>query len=118
MTRRLGIEAPGRSRRRSGQQPVERICDSSAWLLSSGPEVETGAGLAEHLNGLLALLEPVTVPLWELAESGYEPARLCWIASRATEHAAELDRDALRRIIASPGDLWLDVCGDGMDDAE
>jgi hypothetical protein len=39
-------------------------------------------------------------------------------ASHATEHAAELKRDILRRIIASPGDLWLDVYGDGMDGAE
>ena len=32
-----------------------------------------------------------------------------------TEHAAELDRQTIQRIIALPGDLWLDVCGDDTD---
>jgi hypothetical protein len=40
----------------------------------------------------------------------------CWVASHATEHAVELDRPTLQRILALPGDLWLDVCGDGSDD--
>lgn len=51
------------------------------------------------------------MPLWELAESGYE-ANWFWIAS----HAAGLGRDILRRILALPGDLWLDVCGTRSDE--
>jgi hypothetical protein len=34
-----------------------------------------------------------------------------------TEHAAEIDRDLMRRLLALPGDLWLDVCGDGTDES-
>lgn len=119
VTRKLGIEA---TRAREAGDPVGRrpgqTRDSSIWLLSSSPNIETGAELTEHLHRLLALLEPVTGPLWELAESGYEANWFCWIASHATEHAAELDRNTLRRVLALPGDMWLDVCGDGMDEAE
>ena len=79
--------------------------DCSLWLLSSSAEVQDGTELAEHLHRLLATVEPLTPLLWER-----------WIASHATEHAAELDRTTLRRLLALPGDLWLDVCGDGEDD--
>jgi hypothetical protein len=40
------------------------------------------------------------------------PTWFCYIASHATEHAAELDRQTLQRLLALPGDLWLDVCGE------
>lgn len=43
--------------------------------------------------------------------AGYDANWFCYIASHATEHAAELDRKTLQRILALPGDLWLDVCG-------
>jgi len=89
---------------------------SSLWLLSSSPEIEDGTELTEHLHRLLATLEPVTAPLWELAHEGCEASWYCWIASHATEHAAELDRPTLQRLLALPGDLWLDACGDDTDD--
>ena len=87
----------------------------SLWLLTSGPGIETGTELAEHLHRLLAILEPATAALWELANAGYEANWLCYIASHATEHAAELDRQTMQRVLALPGDLWLDVCGDDTD---
>jgi len=90
--------------------------DCSLWLLSSSAEVQDGTELAEHLHRLLATLEPLTPLLWELVHEGYEANWYCWIASHTTEHAAELDRTTLRRLLALPGDLWLDVCGDGKDD--
>jgi hypothetical protein len=119
VTRRLGIqptralEAGDRVGRRSSA-----TSDSSAWLLTSSPGIETGTELAGQLHRLLAVLEPVTAPLWELARAGYEANWFCYIASHATEHAAELDRQTLQRLLALPGDLWLDVCGDGFDDEE
>jgi len=67
------------------------------------------------MHRLLAILEPVAGPLWELAEVRHDANWYCWIASHATEHAAELDRSTLQRLLALPGDLWLDVCGDGTD---
>lgn len=116
VTRRLAIaptralEAGGRISSRSA-----RTRDSSAWLLSSGPGPEDGTELTEHLHRLLTILEPVTGPLWDLVNEGYEANWFCYIASHATEHAAEIDRPTLQRILALPGDLWLDVCGDGTD---
>ena len=89
---------------------------SSIWLLSSSPEIESGTELSEHLHRLLAVLEPHTQALWELVSAGYQANWYCWIASHITEHAAELDRPTLQRLLALPGDLWLDVCGDTYDD--
>jgi hypothetical protein len=86
------------------------------WLLSSSPRIEAGTELGQHLQRLLSLLEPLAGALWELAHAGYEANWYCWIASHATEHAVELDRTTLQRLLALPGDLWLDVCGDSMDD--
>ena len=58
----------------------------------------------------------MTAALWDLAGSGYEANWLCYVASHATEHAVELDRQTMQRLLALPGDLWLDVCGDGSDE--
>jgi len=85
---------------------------ASIWLLSSSPQIESGTELSEHLHRLLAILEPHTEALWELVSAGYGANWYCWIASHATEHAAELDRPTMQRLLALPGDLWLDVCGD------
>ena len=119
VTRRLGLQPATAfeadtpvSRRRK----APRTRGYSLWLISSSPHVEPDVGLGVHLRRLLAILEPVAAPLWELAEAGYEANWYCFAASHATEHAMELDRPILRRLLALPGDLWLDVCGDGCDD--
>lgn len=116
VTARLGIQ-PTRSSEVG--DPVGRRTaatrDSSAWLLSSSPGIETGTELAEHLHRLLAILEPVTAQLWDLVRAGYDANWFCYVASHAMEHAAELDRQTMQRLLALPGDLWLDVCGDGFD---
>jgi hypothetical protein len=67
------------------------------------------------LHWLLTRLEPVTAELWNLVRAGYEANWLCHIASHATEHAAELDRQTMQRLLDLPGDLRLDVCGDSFD---
>ncbi|HEY4463451.1 MAG TPA: DUF4279 domain-containing protein [Streptosporangiaceae bacterium] len=116
VTRRLGVQP---TRTHEAGDPVSprsgHTRDSSLWLLTSSPGVESGTELSEHLNRLLAILEPATRPLWELADAGYDANWYCWIASSAAEHAAELNRPTLQRLLALPGDLWLDVCGDGTD---
>jgi hypothetical protein len=33
----------------------------------------------------------------------------CIVGSHGLEHAVELDRHTLQRLLALPGDLWLDV---------
>lgn len=116
VTRRLGLQPTAAH---EAGDPVSRRSAhtrlSSLWLLSSSPHIEPGTELAAHLHRLLATLEPVTGQLWELIHQGYEANWYCWIASHATEHAAELDRPTLQRLLALPGDLWLDVCGDETD---
>jgi Domain of unknown function (DUF4279) len=116
VTRRLGIQP---TRAFEAADPVSsrsaRTRGSSLWLLNSSPRIEAGTELAEHLHRLLDILEPVTALLWELCRSGYHANWLCCIASHAAEHAAELDRHTTQRILALPGDLWLDVSGDGTD---
>jgi hypothetical protein len=116
VTRQLGIQP---TRALEAGDPVSsrsaRARDSLLWLLSSSPGIETSTELSEHLHRLLAVLEPVTAQLWELVRTGYHANWLCYIASHATEHAAELNRDTLQRLLALPGDLWLDVSGDGTD---
>jgi len=119
VTRRLGLQPANAfeadspvSRRRAG-----RTRGYSLWLITSSPDVEPDTEIADHLRRLLAILEPVAAPLWELARAGYEANWFCFAASHATEHAIELDRPTLRRLLALPGDLWLDVCGDDLDTA-
>lgn len=71
--------------------------------LSSSPGIETGTELTGDLYRFLAVLEAVTAPLWELTGVGYQANWSCCIASHATEHAAELDRQTMQRIPALPG---------------
>lgn len=82
----------------------------SLWLLSTGAAAELELG--DQLHRLLTVLEPVTRPLWELVEAGYRASWFCLVASHTTEHAVELDRPLLLRLLALPGDLLLDVSGD------
>ncbi len=118
VTRRLSIQP---TRALEAGDPISsrsaKVRDSSAWLLTSSSSIEVGTELSEQLHRLLAILEPVTTPIWDLVHEGYEANWFCYIASHAAEHAAELDRTTLQRLLALPGDLWLDVCGDGTDDA-
>lgn len=115
VTLRLGIQP---TRAFEAGDPVSSrsasIRHESLWLLTSSPGIETGE-VAGHLHRLLATLEPVTAQLWDLVHAGYEANWRCYVASHATEHAAELDRATIQRILALPGDLWLDVSGDGED---
>jgi Domain of unknown function (DUF4279) len=118
VTRRLSIQP---TRALEAGDPLSSrsasVRDSSAWLLTSSASIEADTELSEHLHRLLAILEPVTTLVWDLVHEGYEANWFCYIASHATEHAAELNRTTLQRLLALPGDMWLDVCGDDTDDA-
>nr|WP_071587968.1 DUF4279 domain-containing protein [Pseudofrankia inefficax] len=117
VTQRLGLQptkafevcTPVSSRSRS-------IRGTSGWLLQSSPQVESGVELETHLHRLLVLLEPLAQPLWDLVDAGYWANWFCFVASEATEHAVELDRRLLSRLLALPGDLWIDSCGDPDDE--
>ena len=119
VTRRLGLQPASAF---EADTPVSRRIPPHArgyslWLISSSPQIEPDVELGEHLRRLLVILEPVSTPLWELANAGYEANWYCFAAAHAAERAIELDRQVLRRVLALPGDLWLDVRGDGGDDA-
>jgi hypothetical protein len=116
VTQRLGLQP---TEAFEADTPVTRRSsvtrDFSMWILTSSPGIESGTELATHLDRLLTILEPVTQPLWDLIHTGYQANWFCYIASHATEHAAELDRRLLERLLALPGDLWIDVAGDDTD---
>ncbi|WP_083715271.1 DUF4279 domain-containing protein [Amycolatopsis keratiniphila] len=92
-----------------GRRPgtVRRV---SLWLLSS--DLPPGGELADHLHWLLDRLEPKADAVWQLISEGYVADWFCLAASHATEHAIELDRPLLRRLLTLPGDLLLDVMSD------
>jgi hypothetical protein len=117
VTHRLGLQP---TRAFEAGTPVGRRSvgtrDSSLWLLASSPHIESDIELAEQLHRLLSILEPVADALWDLARAGYQANWLCRVESHATEHAVELDRHTLQRLLALPGDLWLDVSGDGTNE--
>lgn len=115
VTQRLGLRPSQAFEAGTSARCSPHTRDYSLWLLSSSQQIERDVGLSEQLGRLLAVLEPVATSLWELVGAGYEANWYCWVASRATEHAVELDRTVLQRLLALPGDLWLDVCGDEPD---
>ncbi|MCG5445355.1 DUF4279 domain-containing protein [Micromonospora sp. NIE79] len=86
--------------------------EECGWLLSSAGSPESDAELAEQLGSLLDILEPVADRLWQLVDGGYWANWFCLLGSHAAEHAVELDRDLLHRLLKLPGGLWLDVYGD------
>jgi hypothetical protein len=61
------------------------------------------------------VLEPGTADLWNLVERGYEANWFCYVGSYAAEHAVVLDRDLMTRLLALPGELWLDIYEDRPD---
>ncbi|MGW4059365.1 DUF4279 domain-containing protein [Amycolatopsis sp. NPDC004747] len=67
--------------------------------------------VTDHLHWLLDRLEPKTDTLWQLTDHGYVADWFCLAASQATEHAIELDRPLLRRLLTLPGNLLLDAMG-------
>ena len=89
-----------------------KIAESSGWNLHSdteGPDVE----LDESLRSLLDKIEPCAEALCELEGEGYLVVWRCVVATNDLEHDIELDRATLRRLVALPGVLRLDVYDDG-----
>src|SRR5260370_42161012 len=104
VTRRLGLqpasafEADTPAARRQAPRAFEadtpairrqapRARGYSLWLISSSPQIEPDVALGQHLRRLLAVLEPITLPLWELVSAGYEANWSCLAASPHAMHA-------------------------------
>jgi hypothetical protein len=92
------------------RQPAEL----SMWSLSSAQRAEDGVELAAALGRVLDQLEPESEALWALTRKGYWANWFCYVGSGACEHAVELDRATLGRLLALPGELWLDVNPDDL----
>ena len=86
-----------------------RTYDTCGWYLDSAPEIEEGVELAESLGKLLDRVESAAAALWALEGEGYRITWPCILGSHRLEHSVELDRRMLQRLLALPGDLWLDV---------
>lgn len=118
ITRRLGI-SPTRSAEAGtpvGRRSPQRIRTQSIWQLSSSEDPTDGVELAQSLQKVLDQLTPVAPELWNLMHDGYEADWFCYVGSFAVEHAVELDRDTLTRVLALPGELLLDVYGKEPDE--
>lgn len=89
-----------------------RLHSHSAWLLSNAASPEDGTELAEALHRVIDRVEPVAASLWALERAGYEVDWFCYVGSHAAEHAAVLDRRTIERLVALPGELWLDIYSD------
>ncbi|WP_328615636.1 DUF4279 domain-containing protein [Amycolatopsis sp. NBC_00355] len=112
VTRRLGIGPTAAGEAGEPVSPRSRaVRTDSLWCSSSSP-AGTEAELATHLRQLLDVLEPRRAELSSLARDGYRADWFCMVVSHATEHAVELDRDLLSRLLTLPGELLLDVSGD------
>ncbi len=93
-----------------------RLRTRGLWMLSSSTHPEMDVELDASLRLLLDRLEPAAEQLWALAHEGYTMTWWCYLGSHAAEHAAQLDRLTLTRLLSVPGELWLDVYpedGDG-----
>lgn len=93
------------------------VRERALWVLSSAQEPQDGVELAESLQVVLTHLEPVASLLWKLVREGYEADWFCLVGSHACEHAVELDRDLLARLLTLPGQLLLDVYADDDDES-
>jgi hypothetical protein len=61
------------------------------------------------LERLLVQLEPGRDVLWSLVEEGWWANWLCLLDVEDGEAATEIPRETMQRLLAFPGDLWLDV---------
>lgn len=83
--------------------------EDSIWMLQSSAGIEDDVELSTQLERLLAVLEPRREAVWRLIDQGYSANWFCYVDSEPAEHAVELDRRLLARLLDLPGDLWIDV---------
>jgi hypothetical protein len=114
VTERLGLEAT--SMREAGS-PIRsrtpgRVTAHSVWVLSSAPEPQDEVRLPAMLERLLVKLEPVRDVVWSLVGEGWSANWLCMLDVEDGEAATEIHRETMQRLLALPGDLWIDVYKD------
>ena len=96
--------------------PTMPLRTQSQWNLGSCPRPQSGVELTVQLERVLGVLLPRSAELWRLVDDGYQVDWFCHLGSHATEHAAELPRPVLQRLMQVPGELLLDVYGDDWDE--
>jgi len=109
VTERLGV-SPSSSYETGHLGRSGRPSTDSGWFLESCEHIEEGVELEVQIDRLLTSLEPVGSELWRLVDDGYWVNWWCFVGSHGLEHAVELNRDLLARLLLLPGDLWLDLC--------
>jgi len=115
VTRLLGVEPSSAAEAGDRVGRFSRAFrDVSLWRLSS--DLPADSELADHLHWLLDHLESKSAEVWRLVDQGYDADWFCLAASHAAEHAVALDHALLSRLLRLPGDLFLDVQGDDLDD--
>jgi len=85
----------------------------SLWLISSSPQIEPGVALGEQLRRLLAILEPVTSPLWELADADTRPTGTALPPPTPRSVPSSSTGRYCSACWRSPGTCGSTVCGDG-----
>jgi hypothetical protein len=92
------------------------VSEPGPWRLASAAAPVEGSELSEQLAVLLDQLHPRRGDLWALVDQGYEMDWFCYLGSHGTEHAAELPRELMQRLLDLPGTLLLDVYDESPDD--
>ncbi|MFC5382166.1 DUF4279 domain-containing protein [Aquipuribacter nitratireducens] len=113
LAERLGVPSDDAA---AGGDAVGRGRRESLWSIASGPRPEDDVELTVQLHRVMDRLEPVAEALWEFVRAGHEANWFCYVGSHSLEHAVELDRGTLQRLLTLPGELWLDVYPDDAGD--
>ncbi|AZI56889.1 DUF4279 domain-containing protein [Nakamurella antarctica] len=110
VSRAHGI-APTKSRESGEPTTTRQTARSSSWSLPTG-EPEDDVELSTQLETLLGILESRSNELWELSALGYRARWWCYAGSYAAEHAVEVSRALMGRLLAVPEERMLDFYND------
>jgi hypothetical protein len=100
-----------------GRSVSGRVHEQPRWEVCHPGSPTDGVEIADAIRAVLDRLEPAADALHALVAQGWWANWFCFVGSAACEHAVEIDRDLMRRLLALPGDLWLDVYPDEEDPA-
>lgn len=113
VTTRLGIAPTSCVESGEPVRPrASKLAENSIWRLGSDTQGES-VELEDALCRLLDKIEPKADALRQLEDEGYYVSWRCVVATHDLEHDIELEFATLRRLVALPGRLLLDVYDDG-----
>jgi hypothetical protein len=95
-----------------GRSVSGRVHEQAFWALHHPATPTDGVEVGDAIRAVLDRLEPAADVLHALVAEGWWANWFCYVGSAACEHAVEIDRDLMHRLLAIPGELWLDVYPD------